>query len=98
MRAGHFTGFGRTLLEEDIVVQTSMGGTLDRSKEFLSTSDVAVAHARRILLDALTTAEAGGVPPGSARTPRVVRMPNALEFVYDEGVDWREMVAGLQAG
>ena len=38
------------------------------------------------------------MPPGSARTPRVVRMPNALEFVYDEGVDWREMVAQLQAG
>ncbi len=98
MRAGHFTGFGRTLLEEDIVVQTSMGGTLDRSREFLSTSDVAVAHVRRILLEALTTAGAGGVPPGSARTPKAVRMPNALEFVYDEGGDWREMVAGLQAG
>ncbi len=98
MRAGHFTGFGRTLLEEDIVVQTSMGGTLDRSKEFLSSSDVAVAHARRILLDALATAEAGGLPPGSARTPTVIRMPNALEFVYDDGLNWRDLAADLYAG
>ena len=62
IRAGHATGFGRTLLEEDVVVQTSMGPVLDRTKENLSSSDVAVAHARRILLDAVRAAATGRAP------------------------------------
>ena len=53
MEGGHFTGFGRSLLEEDVVIQTSMGPILDRTKEHLSSSDVAVANLRRMLLDAL---------------------------------------------
>ena len=54
MNAGHFTGFGRSLLEEDAVIQASMGPIVDRTKENLSSGDVAVAHARRMLLDALS--------------------------------------------
>ena len=36
MDEGHSTGFGSTLLEEDVVVQTSMGPILDRTQENLS--------------------------------------------------------------
>jgi phenylpropionate dioxygenase-like ring-hydroxylating dioxygenase large terminal subunit len=91
MRAGHFTGFGRTLLEEDVVVQTSMGPILDRSGENLSASDVAVSRARRILLDALNAAAAGALPPGSARGSERVRMPNALEAVLEAGTRWDDV-------
>lgn len=98
MKAGHFTGFGRTLLEEDAVVQTSMGPIVDRSQENLSTSDVAVAHARRILLDALSAAEEGRRPPGSALTPEAVRMPNALEAVLEEGGRWEDVAPEQLAG
>src|SRR5262245_18846667 len=98
MRAGHFTGFGRTLLEEDVVIQTSMGPILDRTRENLSSSDVAVVHARKILLGALRAAEAGALPPGSARAPEAVRMPNALEAVLDEDARWREVAQGRLAG
>jgi nitrite reductase/ring-hydroxylating ferredoxin subunit len=90
MEAGHWTGFGRSLLEEDVVIQTSMGPILDRSKETLSSSDVAVAHARRMLLDALSAAEAGELPPGSALAPEAVRLPNALEVVVEEGMRWED--------
>ena len=58
MNAGHFTGFGRNLLEEDAAVQTSMGPIVDRSKEHLSSGDAAVTSARRMLLDALRAASA----------------------------------------
>jgi phthalate 4,5-dioxygenase oxygenase subunit len=97
MKAGHFTGFGRTLLEEDAVVQTSMGPILDRTRENLCSSDVAVAHLRRILLEALRGVEAGERPPGSALTPGGVRMPNALEALLEEGASWREIAAEPQA-
>jgi phthalate 4,5-dioxygenase oxygenase subunit len=90
MNAGHFTGFGRSLLEEDAVIQTSMGAIVDRSQEHLSTSDVAVAHARRMLLEALDTAEGGGLPPGSARASEPVRLPNAIEMVLEEGTRWED--------
>jgi hypothetical protein len=90
MSAGHFTGFGRSLLEEDAVIQTSMGPILDRSKETLSSSDIAVAHARRRLLDAVKAAEAGELPPGSARAPEGVRFPNALEVLVEQGGRWQD--------
>jgi phenylpropionate dioxygenase-like ring-hydroxylating dioxygenase large terminal subunit len=92
MDAGHFTGFGRSLLEEDVAVQTSMGSIVDRSKEHLSSSDVAVASARRMLLDALHAADAGRLPPGSARSPEGVRLPNCLEAVVAEGEHWDDVV------
>jgi phenylpropionate dioxygenase-like ring-hydroxylating dioxygenase large terminal subunit len=84
----HFTGLTRSLLEEDAVVQTSMGPIVDRSKENLSSSDTAVAHARRMLLDAMSAAGEGVPPPGSARSPEPVRLPNCVEMFADEGRHW----------
>ena len=98
MGDGHFTGFGRTLLEEDVVIQTSMGPILDRTREHLCSGDVAVAHARRMLLDALSAAEAGELPPGSALTPEVVRLPNALEAVVDAGARWQGVAVEQRTG
>jgi phthalate 4,5-dioxygenase len=90
MNGGHFTGFGRSLLEEDAVIQTSMGPILDRSKENLSSSDVGVVHTRQMLLDALHAAESGELPPGSALRPEAVRLPNAREIVVGEGMRWED--------
>ena len=97
MSRGHFTGFGRSLLEEDAVVQTSMGPILDRTEETLCSSDVAVAQARRMLLDALRAVEAGELPPGSARAPDGVRLPNAVEMIVGEGQRWEDAAPDRQA-
>jgi phthalate 4,5-dioxygenase len=88
MSAGHFTGFGRSLIEEDVAVQTSMGPVVDRSKENLSSSDVAVAQLRKMLIGALNADESGRPPPGSVFTPGGIRLPNALEVLVDEGTRW----------
>jgi nitrite reductase/ring-hydroxylating ferredoxin subunit len=93
MQAGHWTGFGRTLLEEDAAIQASMGPIVDRSLEQLSASDVAVAHARRLLLEALDAVDRGGHPPGSARSPGPVRMSNAHEMLVEAGEHWQIRVA-----
>jgi phthalate 4,5-dioxygenase oxygenase subunit len=90
MDGGHFTGFGRSLLEEDVVIQTSMGPILDRSEEHLSSSDVAVANLRRMLLDALAAVDAGELPPGSALAPGGVCFPNASELLVDAGRRWED--------
>jgi phthalate 4,5-dioxygenase len=98
MAQGHFTGFGRTLLEEDAVIQTSMGPIVDRTKENLSSSDVGVAHARRMLLDAVRAVQTGALPPGSALAGEAVRMPNALEAVLEAGARWESAVQHQLAG
>jgi phthalate 4,5-dioxygenase len=90
MKSGHFTGFGRSLLEEDAAIQASMGPIVDRSEEHLSSSDIAVANLRRMLLDALETAKAGARPPGSALAPDGVRLPNASEMIVEEGQRWED--------
>ena len=81
MDAGHFTGFGRSLLEEDVVIQTSMGPILDRTKENLSSSDVAVAHLRRMLLDAVRGLRRGHAAArqrvGARRRPTPERLRDA---------------------
>jgi hypothetical protein len=73
------------------VVQSSMGPILDRSKETLSSSDVAVAQARRMILDAVAAAGDGQLPPGSVRSPDGVRLPNAMEVVVEEGQHWKDV-------
>ena len=91
MNAGHATGFGRSLLEEDVVVQTSMGPILDRTKENLSSSDVAVAQVRQMLLGALRAADEGELPPGSARaSAQAACLPNAFEALLEEGERWED--------
>jgi phenylpropionate dioxygenase-like ring-hydroxylating dioxygenase large terminal subunit len=90
MTGGHFTGFGRSLLEEDAAVQSSMGPIVDRSEENLSSSDTAVALLRRMLLEALAAADRDQLPPGSAFSPDGVRLPNATEMLVDEGTRWED--------
>jgi phthalate 4,5-dioxygenase oxygenase subunit len=64
MRRGHFSGFTGNLLQEDIITQLSMGAITDRTREHLSSADVAVIHARRLLLDALDNLATGRQPLG----------------------------------
>ena len=66
MNAGHFSGFTGNLIQEDMVTQASMGPIVDRTKEHLSTSDIAIIHARRLLLQSLDDVVAGRTPVGAA--------------------------------
>ncbi len=91
MKNGHWTGFDRSAIDEDAAVQVSMGPIVDRSKENLSSSDVAIAHTRRLILNTIATYEAGQLPPGSVRTPGGVRIPQPFDAVLDAGESWREL-------
>ena len=91
MRDGHWSGLARSAIEEDTVVQVSMGPIVDRTKENLSSSDVAVAATRRLILDATAAYEAGRLPPGSARSPEGVRIPQPFDAVLNTGQSWGEL-------
>ena len=90
MDAGHLTGFGRSLLEEDVVIQTSMGPILDRTKENLSWSDVAVADRAPDAARRGRGRRHGELPPGSVRSRERVRLPNASEMLVDVGRRWED--------
>ncbi len=65
MKNGHFSGFPGSLLQEDVVTQTSMGPIVDRSLDQLSSSDAAIVQTRQILLSALDDVAAGRTPRGA---------------------------------
>ena len=90
MDAGHHSGFSRSVVDEDSVVQVSMGPIVDRSKDNLSGSDGAVAKVRRLLLDALAAYGQGSLPPGSARGP-AVRIPDPYDAVLGPEESWRDL-------
>jgi nitrite reductase/ring-hydroxylating ferredoxin subunit len=65
MRAGHFSGINN-LLTEDMAVAESMGPIADRSREYLGSSDTAVARFRRQYLEAIRDNAEGRLPRGLA--------------------------------
>jgi phthalate 4,5-dioxygenase len=91
MKDGHWSGLARSAIEEDAVVQVSMGAIVDRTKENLSSSDVAVAQTRRLILDTIAACRAGRLPPGSARSRERVRIPQPFDAVLDAGQSWLEL-------
>jgi phthalate 4,5-dioxygenase oxygenase subunit len=90
---GHWSGITGSVIAEDAVVQASMGPIVDRTKENLSSSDVAIAHARRLILSTIAAVEAGELPPGSALDPGGVHVPPPFDAVLDDGESWRELEA-----
>jgi phenylpropionate dioxygenase-like ring-hydroxylating dioxygenase large terminal subunit len=83
MANGHYSGFPNNLVEEDMVVQASMGPITDRTKEHLSSSDVALVQARMLMLRALKN-EAEGKHPLS---------PSGGEYYHDDPMPIDAMVA-----
>jgi phthalate 4,5-dioxygenase oxygenase subunit len=84
MAQGHFSGLDRCLLEEDMIVQASMGPVVDRTKEHLCSSDVGIVHTRRRLLEAVAAFERAEDPPAR---DAIVR---PLDIVAGADYRWRE--------
>jgi len=91
MAAGHFTGFTDNLLEEDIVVQVSMGAIADRTREHPSSSDVAIVQARMMLLRALRNHRDGLPPLAPHHGPWTGRHATPVDCVISAGQDWRSI-------
>ena len=78
MKHGNFTGIPG-IPNQDIAMWETMGRIADRSKDWLGTSDIAVARFRRLMVDAAKTMRDGGPALGTtdaahpARRDRVVR-------------------------
>lgn len=82
MANGHFTGFDGCLLDEDMVVQASMGPIVDRSKEQLCASDVGLVRARRRLLRELTALDRGEPSVWSGGTVRPIDTIESAAYAW----------------
>lgn len=87
-KSGTFTGIDG-INTQDRAVQESMGRIVDRSKEHLGPADRAIIQARRLLLQAIRTAQAGGVPPAVQPTYYALR---ATERLLPPDAAWRELL------
>ena len=76
---GHFSGFDKCILDEDMVVQASMGAITDRTKEQLCGSDLGVVRTRERLLRALEASDESD------------REGDLLDLIAAADVDWREL-------
>ena len=84
-----FTGIQGSNIQ-DQAVQESMGPIVDRTRENLSNSDMAIVVARRMLLGAASTVADGGDPPGTGDSYYKVR---AIDSILPSDADWKEALA-----
>ncbi len=86
-----FTGI-KGINTQDLAVQEGMGPIVDRSREYLGTSDRAITVVRKLLLEATHAVERGDEPRGlEPETYRAVRPHDGL---VPAGTDWRSAFAG----
>jgi len=84
-----FTGINGINVQ-DRAIQESMGPICDRSQEHLGPADKGIIQMRRLLREAVHTAEANGRPPGL--DPSYYDLYCALQ-VLPRDVDWRAILA-----
>jgi len=89
-KSGSFTGIPG-VNTQDFALQESMGPIVDRSKEFLGTTDRAIVAMRRLLLEATRDVEEGRTPRGVDPTEH--RNARAHDKIVASSDDWRAIFA-----
>ena len=85
MARGHYSGFTKRLLQEDVVVQMSMGEIADRTQENIISTDLAVVRCRQRLLKLLESFESGEDIRGvlSSYDPQIYPVGKVIEAEAD---------------
>lgn len=98
-RSRDFTGV-EDFLNEDALVAESMGPILDRTKEHLTTADVAIVNVRRLLLRSLSMTAEGGDPPNSRGNDGAVDLRDVDTFaeIFPEDAHWSDYYKSNDAG
>jgi hypothetical protein len=97
MKDESYTGIGYVFQAHDLCVVEGAGAIEDRAKEHLTSSDMAIVAARKLLLKGIQDVQEG------RDAPHVVRDPKANHFLHlvtrgeviPSSTDWKEYVATL---
>ncbi|GAA4490545.1 Rieske 2Fe-2S domain-containing protein [Rhodococcus olei] len=92
MSDGHFSGFTNLVLE-DVAIQESQGPIVDRSREKLGTSDIAVVKTRRLLLGSVRAHENSGAVFGR-QDPLAGPDTAGVAMTIAATEDWRTTASG----
>jgi phenylpropionate dioxygenase-like ring-hydroxylating dioxygenase large terminal subunit len=89
MARGHYSGLTTSVLHEDVAVQESMGPIVEREKEQLCATDLAIVRMRQFLLDQLRRQDAGEPVDGALAN---YAEGGYVSFSYEapSGSDWRQ--------
>jgi len=90
MKEGHWSGFGRNIPFEDFTVEEAMGPLVDRSREYLGSSDTILIRTRRLLMDAVRAYAAGKPAPWQSDDIDYGKI-RALAISYPKGQSWRDL-------
>jgi phenylpropionate dioxygenase-like ring-hydroxylating dioxygenase large terminal subunit len=88
MKQGHFSGVHGIPIE-DFIVQESMGSIVDRSKEFLGSTDEAIGRLRRMFLKSLENFK-NGKPPVTLDKKIDYASIKTRTFYTPPNTDWRD--------
>ncbi len=92
MKAGSFTGI-EGIPNQDVAMWVSPGPIVDRTRDFLGASDLAVVEFRRMMVEA-ARAVARGEPALGTAEPRLPQAAiGSLEGIYPKDEDWRTLSA-----
>ena len=90
MKRGDFTGI-KGIPAQDMAMWESMGGRVDRTKDYLGASDLAVAQFRRQMVAAAKRFRDGGPAIGTTE-PRIPQVKLAsFEGMVQKKTDWRTL-------
>lgn len=94
MKRGYFSGFPQHFATEDFAIFLSQGPRLDRTREQLCSSDMAVLRVRSQILNSVREFMAGR-PPTLARHPQLAyRDIVSFGGVFDAGRTWHSLLEG----
>ncbi len=96
MAAGNFTGI-KGIPNQDIAMWVSMGPIVDRTRDTLGASDLAITEFRRLMVEAAQAVKDGKPAIGTAE-PRVPQVEIAsYQGIVPKTTDWRELGGGAEA-
>jgi phthalate 4,5-dioxygenase oxygenase subunit len=78
MKSWSFSGMGRIFNVQDSAIVEGCGPVVDRTQEFLGSSDKAIIAARRLFLKAIQDVQAGREPPHVIRRAEANRFPHLM--------------------
>ena len=88
MKAGDFSGI-EGVPAQDMAVQETMGAIVDRTRENLGASDIAIIHFRSLMIDAARRFEGGDAALGLGRRRQPFSAIRSFEGLVPKSVDWR---------